>query len=391
MRACAPALAWTATQDCVRRVSPCCHRAPERGGAGQRRGPAWRRRTVSAVACLSALLAWGCEGAPSADATPPGAWVDGSGSVDGAAGRAAPDAGAAPWRATPKGPDGGDDDASSGDAAGTADSSDDAGPQRHGGSHDGGTQVGGDGSTGESDGSTGEGDGSTGESDGSTGESDGAATLDGEAGATGDAASDAQGDAQGDGDAQQAKVCFVGGPPGPDDLVADVPQPDVSSCPAATYWATQTTPASVQVTLGDNTPLGGFVPWAKAPWVPIVHGPQGGIHVELSVRATPKQALSGATALFQLSAFANIGCNKASSPSLAPVQLYANATGGFGPPGKGAKSAKGGQTLLVILPVSSAQSKLYCGVWLDLHVMARHKASGAWGFTHHRVRLYDTK
>ncbi|MCO4764075.1 MAG: hypothetical protein KC502_21370 [Myxococcales bacterium] len=183
-----------------------------------------------------------------------------------------------------------------------------------------------------------------------------------------------------------AKSCFVGGPPGPADAVLVPPEPSTALCPAAGFWSGQTKPASLALQLGTTDPKSGFKSWGHGTWAPIVHGPQGGIHIELSVRfkLPGLQAALVLNETFKMKAIVNHGCKSASTPSTATLKLKADKFGVFG------ARAGGAQTMMVVFPVTSAQSGLYCGPWLVVHMYVQHPKTGAWGFTHQTIRMYDT-
>ena len=187
------------------------------------------------------------------------------------------------------------------------------------------------------------------------------------------------------------QTCFVNAPPGPDASVADVPQPDFSACtlgPPSFFKAGETiAKPSLKVELGTHDPTtGAFVPYVDDQWLPMVHGPQGGFHVFLATRVT-LPGVSEAFVKLQGESLGYAGCKPAAigkqpvmyaNPDTTVANAYTTAT----------KTSAG---TLVIFPVPSGLSHLYCGIWLELVVRVRQFGSDAWGESNLTVRLYDTQ
>lgn len=186
-----------------------------------------------------------------------------------------------------------------------------------------------------------------------------------------------------------AGLCFVGAGPAADAFVLDVPAPTDCSCAPdpPTFFGSDPIPAptlSPELGYGDAV-TGAFQPYNDGDWVPITHGPQGGIHVWAAFRA----AFPGATdAKIKVMTRANstIGC------ALAGVNLTTAVLASVDTalPGTYTNASAAVPGLQVAFPVWGGQSAAYCGQWLELHLQIRDSVSGAWGEVKRTVRLYDT-
>ncbi len=164
------------------------------------------------------------------------------------------------------------------------------------------------------------------------------------------------------------------------------PTSDLSECPPADQWQDQQGPPTLSIELGDVV-TGVYRSWDDDALVPIIHGPQGGIHIEISPRVRDLQGVAQDQAHMLFKGIVNAGCMLASLDSVAPIELQRVSETLWQHSGV----AQGKSAVMIIFPVSSSKSHLYCGQWLEVHIMMRHKDSGAWGAVHRRVRLYDTK
>ncbi len=222
-----------------------------------------------------------------------------------------------------------------------------------------------------------------------------AGILDGgvEDGAMSDSADGGPEDAEASGADSGPQVCFHGAPPGPNANVADVPQADFTKCklPTPSFFGTTCVVPSptLKVELGTHNPVtGAFVPYVDNQWLPMVHGPQGGFHVYVATRVTiPWGAGFDPVVKLQAEIQGYAGC-KLAAAGKQPV-LYAHAeklkTGVY----TTASTTSAGT--LVVFPVSSGLSHLYCGIWLELVLRVRVFGTNKWGQATLTVRTYDMK
>jgi len=184
-------------------------------------------------------------------------------------------------------------------------------------------------------------------------------------------------------------ICFVG-LPAADAYVVDVPSPKNCACapepPVALFGADPIPPAKLVVELGaGDEKTGAFKPYADGDWVPITHGPQGGVHVWAAFRV----ALAGtadAKAKIQTHATSRIGCSLAGTGNMTVAYATPDAT----LPGTYTNASLAMPGIQVVFPVWGSESSAYCGQWLDLRMQIRDAASGQWGEVQRTVRLYDT-
>ena len=184
--------------------------------------------------------------------------------------------------------------------------------------------------------------------------------------------------------------CFVG-PPAADAYVMDVPSPKDCPCPpdppTVLFGADPIPPAKLVVELGvgDDT-TGAFKPYADGDWVPITHGPQGGVHVWAAFRV----ALAGAKdpkVKIQTRATSLVACALAGTGNTAIV--YATPDAAL--PGSYTNASAAMPGIQVVFPIWGNESSAYCGQWLELRMQIRDTVSGAWGEVRRTVRLYDTE
>ncbi len=184
--------------------------------------------------------------------------------------------------------------------------------------------------------------------------------------------------------------CFVG-PPAADAFVMDVPSPKDCPCPPdppTAFFGTEPIPPAklvVELGVGDDT-TGAFKPYADGDWVPITHGPQGGVHVWAAFRV----ALAGAKdpkVKMQTRATSFVACALAGTGNTAIV--YATPDAAL--PGSYTNASAAMPGIQVVFPIWGNESSAYCGQWLELRMQVRDSVSGAWGEVRRTVRLYDTE
>lgn len=187
-----------------------------------------------------------------------------------------------------------------------------------------------------------------------------------------------------------AGFCFVGAPPAADAFVMDVPSPKDCPCPpdppVQFFGAAPIPPATLVVELGagdDST--GTFKPYADGDWVPIAHGPQGGIHVWAAFRVP--LASKEAKVKIQTRANSTIGCSLAGTGNTAVAYAAPDAA----VPGTYTNASLAMPGIQVVFPSWGSESSAYCGQWLELRMQIRDVASGAWGEVRRTVRLYDSQ
>jgi len=181
-------------------------------------------------------------------------------------------------------------------------------------------------------------------------------------------------------------VCFAA-VPASDAVVADVPMPE--HCPCAMdpppFFGAAPVPAPVLTVEMGVGQAGAFVPYADGQWVPITHGPQGGIHVWVGWRLRlpghqePKVKLLARTTSHIDCALAGTGTEAMwyATPDPAATHAYTNIDANH--PGTP-----------VIFPIEGSESGLVCGRWLELRVQVQDPVAQTWGEVRRTVRLYDT-
>lgn len=185
------------------------------------------------------------------------------------------------------------------------------------------------------------------------------------------------------------EVCFRGNPPGPDAIVFDLPQPDPACCaerPPAFFKAWETVPApTLSVELGtSNSKTGGFIPYEDGQWLHIVHGKQGGIHVDAAVRVV-LPAEEAPKVKLQVLATGHFECKETAAGNSPTIWVRPDADLDHGY--TNASTTQPG--VEVRFPVAGGLWYRYCGIWMELGVAVRIPASQQWGRSVRMVRLYD--
>jgi len=184
-------------------------------------------------------------------------------------------------------------------------------------------------------------------------------------------------------------VCFRGQPPGAGEPVKQLAMPFAECCTKSSpifFKPGQPMPApSLVVELGTSNPqTGAFVPYEQGQWLRIVHGKQGGIHVDAAIRVV----LPGedrAKVKMQIFATGHFEC-KESAVGNSPI-IWVRPDAELDEGYTNASPVKPG--VEVRFPVTGFYWYQYCGIWLDLRAAVRHPDSGAWGHTSRMVRLFD--
>ena len=143
------------------------------------------------------------------------------------------------------------------------------------------------------------------------------------------------------------------------------------------------TAPTLQVEIGVGQD-GALKPYSDGDWVPITHGPQGGIHVWIGWRVN-LPGHSKAKVKMLTHATVHIGCELAGMG--AEVLWYA--TPEAGNPGTYTGVSQNHPGNPVVLPFIDGSTHAYCGQWAKLQVQVHEPGSKAWGEVRRTVRLYD--
>lgn len=180
-------------------------------------------------------------------------------------------------------------------------------------------------------------------------------------------------------------VCFTNAPP-TDAAVADVPMPEHCPCapdPPPFFGNTAVPAPTLDIEMGVGTD-GTFAPYLDGQWVPITHGPQGGIHIWVAWRLVlpahtePKvKLLTRATSL--------ISCALAGTGS--ESMWYATPDAKL--PGAYTSVSANHPGSAVIFAAAGSDSGIFCGQWLELRLQIHDPVTKRWGEVRRTVRLYD--
>lgn len=175
--------------------------------------------------------------------------------------------------------------------------------------------------------------------------------------------------------------CPTGAPPQGSLVPADPPSSD-AQCPLPPWSMAKSGAATLAIEIGDYGPTG-FSRWASGAWRPIVHGPQGGIHVTAALRVSRFNAKPIGMCKLLIERVGQVGCAivTATEPFAAGGAVVAA--------DPGTVAAAGTAGVMYILPVPGALSWQYCGRWMRLVARVR-LPDGAWGEAASWIRLFDT-
>jgi len=197
------------------------------------------------------------------------------------------------------------------------------------------------------------------------------------------------------------QLCFAFAPPGPDALVADIPEPDAAACSdivaPALPWeviagpdvappqggGTGVGPPTLDIEIGvADAQTGAFVPYVDGQWVPIIHGAQGGVHVWGAFRVA-LDGITGQKIQLDCQGRTYIDCENTGTSFESKTFAHPDDT----KPGTwtNAQQTKPGLTVAF----GSKEATPYCGLWIVLRVEVRHQQSNRWGMAEKVLRLYD--
>jgi hypothetical protein len=173
------------------------------------------------------------------------------------------------------------------------------------------------------------------------------------------------------------------------DFVAPLPPPNTTSCKhaAAQLLNKPTLPApSLQIVMGrGDVKTKQVAPFEHGEFVPLVHGGQGLLHVDVAIRVTIPGA-KGADRKLRLIARAFSTCDAvgiANQPTLWAGAATDKAET-FHNIGKVVPGVH------VVINTPGSQSLKCCGAWFEMRVWVLDHESGAWGTASAQVRAHDT-
>lgn len=126
-----------------------------------------------------------------------------------------------------------------------------------------------------------------------------------------------------------------------------------------------------------------FVPWQPGQARPMVHGPQGGLHVVAAARVRRKDGEPLASGAMWLEQLAEVGCNKVSKQKIAWLKT------GAAPGEAGARLLPDKGGVWLVLPAPAAFASQWCGTWLRVTLRAKVKGTSDWGGASVHVHLID--
>jgi hypothetical protein len=177
-------------------------------------------------------------------------------------------------------------------------------------------------------------------------------------------------------------TCFRGRAPAADALVA--PLPAAVSCEAEppAFFPTDAVPKpTLSPELGYDGAHGEFMPWQDGDWVPLEHGIQGKLMVEVRFRVTlPGQ--DACRQVLQTNVYASKDCVQIGIGQLGVSSGEWQAPELFVGP-------NGHATIRTVLNPAPPDSWQLCGEALDLRLQVRVPGTDTWGEGHVRLRLYD--
>lgn len=194
-------------------------------------------------------------------------------------------------------------------------------------------------------------------------------------------------------DAAVRPYCPGPAPPAADAATGIGPMPAPLACQAPLaelFKGVAPGPASVQVELGVNDVVqGAFVPYQLGQWAPMVHGFQGGFHVNVAIRLRSK-ALQDPKLKVQAELRLYDGCGVVGHGVTPMIWPQRDAGGDYlFPP-----LESSGVELRFLhqdgTNIQSGSSQDFCNRWYLLRAVVREWKSGAWGETTVTLRTYDT-
>lgn len=189
-------------------------------------------------------------------------------------------------------------------------------------------------------------------------------------------------DAGNDGDAAAAPDAA----PDPCDPATPAGPPPTPSCPppATKLFGAQPPPAeTLQVEIGAMVE-GAFVPWQPGEPRPMVHGPQGGLHLVASARVRRLDGQPLPEGSMWLESVADVGCNAVTKQKLSILKTAA------APGVPGARLVPDKSGIWLVLPSPASLASTWCGAWLRVTLRAKTKDGLDRGGTSLVVRVVDS-